>query len=60
VSRDYKFVRQDKPRHQIWVTPENQDQARANRPKVHTKHPCPNCGRLFASRKLAAHKENCK
>jgi len=52
-----------KPRHQVFVTPEDQDRAREH---AHAKHPirsktpCANCGRLIAARLKAAHKKECK
>ena len=55
----FKFFDFNKRKHQVWVKPEDQDNARVNAHKsrpIRSRTPCPFCGRLFASRKLAAHK----
>ena len=60
---NFRFFDFGKPRHQVWVKPEDQDRAREHahtKKPVRSKCPCPKCGRIFASRKLAAHKKECE
>jgi len=60
VSRKYMFVRQDRPRHQVWVTEEAQAAARkSGGRKIRGRYPCPNCGQMFNGRALGKHKAGC-